>query len=103
MLDVFLRFMGSMREFFGEFSPHSFVVGRGRKAGSETFSQVANDFDYCSAKDAKVGAEERRGGFFFAAFAKTFASFAFNQGACRLGCGCATLRRRAKIRRAGRV
>src|SRR5437773_834455 len=37
VLDVFLRFMGSMREFFGEFSPHSFVVGRGRKAGSETF------------------------------------------------------------------
>jgi len=36
-------------------------------------------------KDSRVLVEvRRRGGFFFAAFAKTFASTAFNQGGCRL-------------------
>src|SRR5216110_3222083 len=50
VLDVFLRFMGSMRKFFGEFSPRSCVVGRGRKHAPKTSSQLANDLDYCSAE-----------------------------------------------------
>src|SRR5205809_6179505 len=52
-----------------------------------------------NAKDAKVGTEERRGGFFFATFAKTFASSAFNPGACQFGCGCSG---REPIPRCGR-
>src|SRR6266545_4608262 len=37
--------------------------GERKKTHSETSSQPASNFDYCSAKDAKVGAEGRRGGF----------------------------------------
>src|SRR6266480_8101533 len=34
VLDVFLRFMGSMRDIFGEFSPRDEGVGRGPRRGA---------------------------------------------------------------------